>query len=423
MKIIKQEGVGEETPPKGTKVEVHYTGTLTDGTEFDSSHNHGSKFTFNLGKGQVIKAWDLCVASMKRGEICEVTCAAEYAYGKLGSPPSIPANATLIFEIELFDWQGEDISPDGDKSILKEMIEDGSDSEEANEGSTVNVTLVGKYDGKVFEEKTLTVIVDEDDDHLIPAIPIAIKTMKTNERCRIQVSPKYAYGNDGNKEKNIPADATVVYEITMNSMQRCKESWEMNDQERIDESAKNKSKGTEMIKVQNYAQAEKFYRRAVDNVDHLDAVDDGVEVEIIKKAESLRLACYLNMALCQIKQKDYVSAVHNCNKALESDPQSEKALFRRGEAQFAQRSFKEAKESYEMAVRVNPENKTAKHNMVKCKNELKKQQALESKTYKGMFEKFSQQDERNAIKKKVEQQQEKLQKKQERKAAAAASAV
>merc|ERR1739838_1097269 len=384
MKIIKQEGVGEETPPKGTKVEVHYTGALTDGTEFDSSHNHGSKFTFNLGKGQVIKAWDLCVASMKRGEICEVTCAAEYAYGKLGSPPSIPANATLIFEIELFDWQGEDISPDGDKSILKEMIEDGSDSEEANEGSTVNVTLVGKYDGKVFEEKTLTVIVDEDDDHLIPAIPIAIKTMKTNERCRIQVSSKYAYGNDGNKEKNIPADATVVYEITMNSMQRCKESWEMNDQERVDE---------------------------------------GVEVEIIKKAESLRLACYLNMALCQIKQKDYVSAVHNCNKALESDPQSEKALFRRGEAQFAQRSFKEAKESYEMAVRVNPENKTAKHNMVKCKNELKKQQALESKTYKGMFEKFSQQDERNAIKKKVEQQQEKLQKKQERKAAAAASAV
>merc|ERR1739838_397906 len=248
MKIIKQEGVGEETPPKGTKVEVHYTGTLTDGTEFDSSHNHGSKFTFNLGKGQVIKAWDLCVASMKRGEICEVTCAAEYAYGKLGSPPSIPANATLIFEIELFDWQGEDISPDGDKSILKEMI----------------------------EEKTLTVIVDEDDDHLIPAIPIATKTMKTNERCRIQISPKYAYGNDGNKEKNIPADATVVYEITMNSMQRCKESWEMNDQERIDESAKNKSKGTEMIKVQNYAQAEKFYKRAVDNVDHLDAVDDGV---------------------------------------------------------------------------------------------------------------------------------------------------
>lgn len=55
--------------------------------------------------GQVIKAWDLCVASMKRGEICEVTCAAPYAYGKRGSPPKIPPNATLIFEIELFDWE------------------------------------------------------------------------------------------------------------------------------------------------------------------------------------------------------------------------------------------------------------------------------------------------------------------------------
>ena len=53
----------------------------------------------------MIKGWDLCVASMKRGEVCELTCKSEYGYGKRGSPPKIPGGATLIFEIELFDWQ------------------------------------------------------------------------------------------------------------------------------------------------------------------------------------------------------------------------------------------------------------------------------------------------------------------------------
>ena len=55
--------------------------------------------------GEVIKGWDLCVASMKKGEKCQVHCAPKYAYGSRGSPPKIPPNAVLIFEIELFDWE------------------------------------------------------------------------------------------------------------------------------------------------------------------------------------------------------------------------------------------------------------------------------------------------------------------------------
>lgn len=56
--------------------------------------------------GSVIKAWDLAVATMKRGELCVIQCKAEYGYGKKGSKPKIPPNSTLIFEIELFDWKG-----------------------------------------------------------------------------------------------------------------------------------------------------------------------------------------------------------------------------------------------------------------------------------------------------------------------------
>lgn len=56
--------------------------------------------------GNVIKAWDIGVATMKRGELAVLLCKSEYAYGKRGSPPNIPPDATLVFEVELFNWKG-----------------------------------------------------------------------------------------------------------------------------------------------------------------------------------------------------------------------------------------------------------------------------------------------------------------------------
>jgi FK506-binding protein 4/5 len=88
-------------------VSVHYVGTLLDGTKFDSSRDRNQKFDFDLGKGSVIKAWDIGVATMRRGEICRLTCKPEYAYGESGSGEKIGPNATLIFEIELFDFTGK----------------------------------------------------------------------------------------------------------------------------------------------------------------------------------------------------------------------------------------------------------------------------------------------------------------------------
>jgi len=99
LKEIIKEGVGNETPTNGCKVKVHYTGTLLDGTKFDSSKDREKPFKFDLGRGTVIKAWDIGVATMKRGEVAILTCAPEFAYGKKGSPPSIPPDATLKFEV------------------------------------------------------------------------------------------------------------------------------------------------------------------------------------------------------------------------------------------------------------------------------------------------------------------------------------
>jgi FK506-binding protein 4/5 len=83
---------------------VHYVGTLLDGTKFDSSRDRGEPFTFTLGAGHVIKGWDVGVASMKEGELANLICRHDYAYGESGSPPTIPPNATLKFEVELLGW-------------------------------------------------------------------------------------------------------------------------------------------------------------------------------------------------------------------------------------------------------------------------------------------------------------------------------
>ncbi len=100
--IIK-EGTGAEVKVGDVAV-VNYTGMLTDGTVFDSSvlpeFNHVYPFEFTVGAGHVIKGWDLGVAGMKIGEKRKLTLAPEFAYGSRAAG-KIPANSTLIFEVEL----------------------------------------------------------------------------------------------------------------------------------------------------------------------------------------------------------------------------------------------------------------------------------------------------------------------------------
>lgn len=94
--------VGDGAEAKsGKMVSVHYTGTLTSGKKFDSSHDRGSPFDFPLGAGRVIRGWDEGVVGMKVGGKRKLTIPSELAYGSDGFPGLIPPNSTLIFEVEL----------------------------------------------------------------------------------------------------------------------------------------------------------------------------------------------------------------------------------------------------------------------------------------------------------------------------------
>ena len=97
---IKVVGTGE-VATEGSKVSVHYVGTLENRSKFDSSRDRGTPFSFNLGASQVIRGWDEGVAGMKVGETRILTIPSDLAYGPSGIPGVIPGGATLIFEVEL----------------------------------------------------------------------------------------------------------------------------------------------------------------------------------------------------------------------------------------------------------------------------------------------------------------------------------
>lgn len=145
-KIIK-EGEGDERPEDGYEVTVHYTGTFEDGKEFDSSRSRGSPFNFTIGTGSVIKGWDEALKTMRRNEVAEFGIPPELAYGEKGSPPTIPPNTKLIFNIELLDFVIDNSDPS--KPIFKMSLEERLAKCQEKKEAGGNSFKAGQFDSAI----------------------------------------------------------------------------------------------------------------------------------------------------------------------------------------------------------------------------------------------------------------------------------
>ncbi|XP_011867411.1 PREDICTED: FK506-binding protein 59 isoform X2 [Vollenhovia emeryi] len=388
LKEIIKEGVGDLTPMNGCNVKVHYTGTLLDGTKFDSSRDRNAPFKFNLGTGTVIKGWDIGVATMKKGETAMLTCAPECAYGENGSPPMIPPNATLKFEIELLDWCGEDLSPNKDKSIQRYQIVPGQNYTNPEDGSAVKIYMIGRYNGRAFEDRAVEFILGEGEAMgIVEGVEIALLRFSKGEKSKLLIKSQYAFKEEGNPKHNIPPNAEVEYEVELQNFEKEATAWSLKPEEKIEQAKMQKEKGTQYLTSDKISLAIKAYQKVFKYLNASDFTDD-----LKKERDSLMLAGHLNLALCYLKTNDNLSAKEQCAKALELDPQNEKALFRRGQAHLGLASPEVAVNDFQEVLKVQPKNTAASKQILICNALIKKQLIKEKKLYANMFDKFAQED-------------------------------
>lgn len=221
-------GTGEEAKV-GSEVSVQYTGTLDDGTVFDTSHKRRRPFTFTIGEGRVIKGWDQGVPGMKVGGKRRLTVPPELGYGER-KKGKIPPNSRLTFTIELVEAapplpDPKDSSAFTGEPVRKMELEGGLIIEEyaegtgrvAAKGDKVAVHYTGTLDdGTVFDtsiarKKPISFILGA--DMVIDGWDMGIEGMKVGGLRRLIVPAPLAYGDK--KKGKIPPNSRLTFTIEL----------------------------------------------------------------------------------------------------------------------------------------------------------------------------------------------------------------
>ncbi|KAK2862043.1 hypothetical protein Q5P01_001576 [Channa striata] len=359
IKVVKRPGLDGDRPMIGDRVTIHYTGKLLSGKKFDCSRDRKEPFSFHVGKGQVLKAWDIAVLSMQRGEVCTFLCKPEYAYGPSGNPDKIPPSSSVVFEMELLKFEGEMLTDDC--GVIRRIKVKGDGYSNPNDGASVDVHLEGSCDGRLFDCRDVSFIVGEAEDKGIPlGVDRAMDKMQKGECCVLYLKSKYGFGSEGKPEYKIGPDKDIVYDVILKDFKR----------------------------VGRYYQAVVQYQRIISWLE----MECGSGIETQKKIQDFVLTAHLNLALCFLRTKEFSQVVDNCNKVIEIDKHNEKALYRRGEARLLCNEFNLAMADFQQVLQVNPSNRAAHAQISICQSKIKEHHEQDKKTYANMFQKFAEQD-------------------------------
>jgi peptidylprolyl isomerase len=227
--VVVEEGTGT-TPKPGDLVKVHYSGTLEDGTKFDSSYDRGEPIEFILGRGQVIPGWDEGIGLMKVGGKAKLIIPPDLAYGEQGAGGVIPPNATLNFDVELVAAEpGPPPPPDAptqvdeadytttDSGLKYYDLEEGSGDLPKN-GQMATVHYTGWLeDGTMFDSSLLRgqpFSFPVGAGQVIPGWDEGVASMKVGGKRQLVIPADLAYGESG-AGGVIPPNATLIFEVEL----------------------------------------------------------------------------------------------------------------------------------------------------------------------------------------------------------------
>merc|ERR1711976_301799 len=374
LKLITKKG--SDSPARATAgctAILHYTGTLTNGNKFDSSRDRGEPFETPVAQGRVIKGWDAVMPTMAKGERAEVLIQSECAYGANGSPPSIPGGAALIFDMEMIDWFGEDVSEAKDKSLTKVKLNDSDEykSVEAQDFDELVISL--EIDGELKGEKISYIVGEETLNETlakcnIDTITACLKSMVVGEKSNFKARRNSNYNKTG---------TDVDYVIEVMEYKAAKRVFELSEEERIEQANTIKKSATDFLKDGKLEVAERKYSYVISLFE-----DNNKPSE---EGAALRLSCMQNLTLISLKLKNYYQAIPRCDAVLEIDPKNEKILFRKAEAFYGTKEYANAIKIYKAVIDINPDNKAAKRGLANSQKLLKAWQDAEKKKYAKMF--------------------------------------
>lgn len=231
---------------------------------------------------------------MKKGEHCTLTIDPKYAYGEAGSPPKIPPNSTLKFDMELISWEGEDISPDHDGTITKSIIVEGEKFNCPSENAHVEVHIVGSHDNKVFYDEELRFPLGEGSEYGLPeGVDRALRRINKGEKCRVNLKgSRFTYGSEPPAKYNLPKCADLVFTIFLKDFEKVKASWELTDEEKIAEAEKIRLRGNEFLKQGKLKLALNKYLGVVNLLEYATPMDEKHREDFEKQLLSGRLNRY-----------------------------------------------------------------------------------------------------------------------------------
>jgi len=397
-KLILKSG-DSDSPGEGEKVSCHYSGFLrTTGEMFDSSRERDDLFKFEIGKGAVIKGWDVGIATMQVGERAILRCRADFAYGEKGSAPKIPANATLDFVVQLKDIQQYEPlwdTDDAKDSISKKTITEVEGWETAKKLWVVTVT----YTGRENDEKGRIWCSGKDEKVKIPfdlefeskgviseyeqprGFFVCLKNTKEGETnlFKLKSNDFYTFGSTGSKKFNIAPNTDLFYEMTITAMEKFNmSSWQLEADEKIPKAKELKEIANDYFRRKKVAVAKEVWKDILSITTEIKDNDD----EDINK---ISLACYSNTALVETQLNNLSEAAEQIEKGLAIDPKHEKLRYRKAQLHFKRGEYHLAGESLAELLKDFPENKGAKSLAAKNERARKAAEKKARKLAKKMF--------------------------------------